>query len=233
MLQKDGKRFLKLSETKITFQIELPANYIPENQFGHKLFECLELTLNHEQVSRKSTALDYAVSENFFQRVMYDDSYVMSSLDVSGTYDNASYDADNAISLKSRLNYAENFTKTVEHDGQTYKVPWRRWYLIMNINHGLARTADCLPENMAVNFRFQRASAECCFLKVSENLEVVNAADETKKFRLPVTYTESVVPILNPLLSAYYAYSPELESMMGRVTSRNMEIKFMGKYCKI
>ena len=223
---------MKLSETKMTFQIELPANYIPENQFGHKLFECLELTLNHEQVSRKSTALDYALSENFFQRVTYDDSYVMSSLDVSGTYDNASYDADNANSLKSRLNYAENITKMVEHEGVTYKVPWRRWYLIMNINHGLARTPDCLPENMAVNFRFQRANAECCFLKISENLEVVNATDETKKMRLPVTYTQTVVPIKNPLLSAYYAYSPELESMMGRVTSRNMEIKFMGKFRK-
>ena len=100
MLQKDGKRFLKLSDTKIKFHVELPGNYIPENQFGHKLFECLELSLNHEQISRKSTALDYSVSENFFQKVMYDDSYVLSSLDVSGTYDNASYDADSVINLK-------------------------------------------------------------------------------------------------------------------------------------
>ena len=228
MQQKDGKRFLKLSDTKIKFHVELPGNYIPENQFGHKLFECLELSLNHEQISRKSTALDYSVSENFFQKVMYDDSYVLSSLDVSGTYDNASYDADSVINSKKRLYYGEEFTKELEHNGEVYRIPWRRWYLIMNINHGLARIPDCLPENMAVNFRFQRASAECSYLKISDTLDVIKVSD-SKKYNLPVTYTEPVVPIINPVLSAYYAYSPELESKIGRVTSRNLEINFMGK----
>ena len=228
MLQKDGKRFLKLADTKIKFHVELPANYIPDNQFGHKLFECLELSANHEQISRKSTALDYSVSEYFFQKVIYDDSYVLSSMDVSGTYDNGCYDVDEAVRLGTRLSYGQNFTKTVVHKNESYRVPWRRWFIIMNLNHGLARTTDCLPANMAVNFRFQRASAECSFLKISDNLDVIKISDNTKH-SLPVTYTETVVPIISPLLSAYYAYSPELESSLSRVTSRNLEIPFMGE----
>ena len=83
-LQKDGKRFLRLADTTISFHIDIPANYIPDNQLGHKLFESLELSANHEQVSRKSTALDYSVSETFFQKVMFDDSFISSSLDVAG-----------------------------------------------------------------------------------------------------------------------------------------------------
>ena len=57
---------------------------MPDNQFGHKLFESVELSINHEQVSRKSTALDYSISEFFFQKVMFDDTYINTSLDVSG-----------------------------------------------------------------------------------------------------------------------------------------------------
>ena len=73
-----------MADTTISFHVDLPANYIPDNQFGHKLFESVELSLNHEQVSRKATALDYAVSEAFFQKCMFDDSYVMTALDVAG-----------------------------------------------------------------------------------------------------------------------------------------------------
>ena len=64
--------------------MDIPANYMPDNQFGHKLFESVELSINHEQVSRKSTALDYSISEFFFQKVMFDDTYINTSLDVSG-----------------------------------------------------------------------------------------------------------------------------------------------------
>ena len=85
-LQKDGKRFLRLADSTISFYVDLPSNYMPDNQFGHKLFESLELSINHEQISRKSTALDYPVSEAFFQKVMFDDSYVMTCLDVAGRF---------------------------------------------------------------------------------------------------------------------------------------------------
>ena len=227
MLQKDGKRFLKLADTKLSFYVELPANYIPDNQFGHKLFESLELSINHEQISRKSTALDYAVSENFFQKALYDDSYVLSSMDVAGTYDNGNDDVGDSTFSK-RLGYGENFVKDMVHNNTTYKIPWRRWYIIMNINHGLARTPDCLPANVAVNFRFHRANAECSILKIADTLKVVSAEDNSEH-TLPVEYTETVVPIINPFLSAYYAFSSELETIMSRVRNTNMEIPFMGK----
>ena len=218
---------MKLSETTLAFQVELPANYVPDNQFGHKMFESLELTINHEQISRKSTALDYGMSENFFQKMIFDDSYVLSSLDINGTYDPLGLDADDQR-LKNRLTKGEKFYVEKVHEGVTYEIPYFRWYLIMKINHGLAREPDVLPADMTVNFRFQRAAAECAFIKISEEVDVIKTTDKTSH-KLPVEYEESVIPLKNPLLSAYYAFSPELETTFGRLRNTNMEIDFMGK----
>ena len=225
-LQKDGKRYLKLSETTLAFQVELPANYAPDNQFGHKMFESVEISINHEQISRKSTAMDYGMSENFFQKVNYDDSFILSSLDVNGTYDPLGLDS-NDPRVGFRFKSGEKYYETKVHDGVTYEIPWYRWYIIMNINHGLAREQDVLPTDVTVNFRFQRAAAECAFLKIGEDLECIKTTDNSKH-NLPVTYEESVIPLKNPLLNAYYAYSLDLETTMNKLKNTNLEIPFLG-----
>ena len=101
-------------------------------------------------------------------------------------------------------------------------------YIIMNLNHGLARESDVLPADIIVNFRFQRAVAENAFIKISEDLECVKVSDKSTE-SLPVEYEESVIPIKNPLLNAYYAYSAELDTTMGQLRNTNLEINFMGK----
>ena len=191
------------------------------------MFESLELTINHEQVSRKSTALDYGMSENFFQKLIFDDSFVLSSLDVNGTYDPLGLDADDDR-VKNRFLNGEKFYVEKVHEGVTYGIPYFRWYLIMKINHGLAREPDVLPADISVNFRFQRAASECAFIKIADELDVIKASDKSPH-KLPVEYEESVIPLKNPLLTAYYAFSPELENTVGRLRNTNMEIDFMGK----
>lgn len=191
------------------------------------MFESVELSINHEQVSRKSTALDYGMSECFFQKINYDDSFVLTSLDVSGTYDPLALDASDPR-VKMRFASGEKFFLDLVHENETYEVPFYRWYIIMNINHGLARESDCLPADVIVNFRFQRAPAEFSILKISDTIGCIKKSDKSSH-EFPYVYTESVVPLKNPLLTAYYAFSPELESTMGRVRHQNMEISFMGK----
>ena len=226
-LQKDGKRYLKLADTTLTFQVELPANYVPDNQFGHKMFESLELSINHEQVSRKSTALDYGMSQNFFEKVLYDDSYVLSSMDVNGTYDPLSLDATDRR-VATRVSKGEAYAEVRVHDGENYEIPMYRWYIIMHINHGLARIPDCLPADVTVNFRFQRAPAEFAFLKIADNIDAVKVSDKSEH-KLPLSYTESVIPLKNPILNAYYAYSVDLDATMSKMRNSNLEIRFMGK----
>ena len=150
-----------------------------------------------------------------------------------GTYDNSNVDVseiqNNEASARvmSRLNYGEEVKVSQEHNGEMYAIPFRRYYIIMSLNHGLARTTDCLPANMAVNLRFHRANAECALLKISDTVEVIKVSDG-KKHGMPLAYEETVIPIKNPLLHAYYAYSHDFETTMARVRNSNMEIPFMG-----
>ncbi len=86
MLGRD-KRFLKLSETCLEFRIELPENYIPDNDVCAKLFENMDITVNHESISHKSSDLDYSITSYALNKVTYDDSYVASTMDINGVFD--------------------------------------------------------------------------------------------------------------------------------------------------
>ena len=81
------KRYLKLSETCFEFRIELPENYVPDNDVCSKLFENLEISVNHETITHKSCDLDYSVTSYVLNKVTYDDSYVASTMDINGLFD--------------------------------------------------------------------------------------------------------------------------------------------------
>ena len=81
------KRFLKLSETQLSLQLEIPENYWLDNDAVSKLFENLELNISHENITHKSSALDYAISNYFFTKVSYDDQYCASTMDTNSIFD--------------------------------------------------------------------------------------------------------------------------------------------------
>jgi len=76
-----------LGETQLSVEIELPANYWPDNDVVAKLFENVDVSLNHECVTHKSNQLDYAITSHFFQKVAYDDSYINSTMDANVSFD--------------------------------------------------------------------------------------------------------------------------------------------------
>lgn len=80
------KRFLKLSETRVAFSIELPANYIPDNDVFAKLIENTEIIINHESITRKSSQLDNSVTSSVLNKVSYDDSFLNTSLKTHGIF---------------------------------------------------------------------------------------------------------------------------------------------------
>ena len=81
------KRFLKLSETSLSIIIDVPGNYILDNDAANKLFEAVEISVNHEIITNKSTALDCAVTSYMLNKVTYDDSYVASTFDINSIFD--------------------------------------------------------------------------------------------------------------------------------------------------
>ena len=46
---------------------------------------------------------------------------------------------------------------------------------------------------------------------MTDGIELIEKANQQVKVVVPYTYDESVLPIKSPVLSAYYAYSDELE----------------------
>ena len=223
------KRFVKLANTELVMEIELPANYAPDNDLGSKLFENCELSINHEIVTKKSTALDYSVTNWVLNKTAFDDSYVKSTMDINGWFDNGSFDtAEYLQTHTNRVTAAETFNKTIEHEGDLYLMPMLRYYLTVPINTGLARVTDVLPADCVVNLRFQRAPAKFGFLKISETIDLVKKSDNSTH-KIPFDYDQPVIPIKNPYLSVYYANSQQLQSQLSRVGKSNLEIPFLGK----
>ena len=81
------KRYLKFYETKVAFSIEIPENYILDNDVFAKLVENTEIVINHESITRKSSQLDNSVTSTIINKISYDDSLLGTSLDTHGIFD--------------------------------------------------------------------------------------------------------------------------------------------------
>ena len=224
------KRFLKLANTELVMEIELPASYVPDNDFGSKLFENCEVSINHEIVTKKSTALDYAVTNWVLNKTAFDNSYVESTMDINGWYDKGSFDKVEYLQTHmDRTKTSEKFNKIIEHNGDLYYMPMVRYFLTIPLNTGLARVTDVLPADCVVNIRFQRAPSKFGILKISDTVVLIKKSDNSEH-ETEFSYDEAVIPIKNPYLSVYYANSTELQSHFSRVGKSSLEIPFLGKF---
>ena len=84
---------------------------------------------------------------------------------------------------------------------------------------------DCLPANIPVVIRLHRAPSSYLLLKTSETIEALKA--DNTKHQISYSYEEPVIPILAPVLNAYYANSVELESKMNKGRLYNNSINFL------
>ena len=184
-----------------------------------------EIVLNHEDITRKSSALDYALSSHFLTRASYDESYIRTCMEVNGIFDPYERDAGPLLAKVHRERKGDPITKTVEINGEAYEVPYFRYYLTTSINHGLSRVPDCLPANMTIGIRFHRADSNCGLLMLDSHVTAKKVSTQAEE-KIPFEYSESVIPLNNPMLAAYYAYSHELETTMNRVKNASMEIEY-------
>ena len=81
------KRFLKFSATKLEFSVEIPSNYVLDNDVFAKLVENTEICINHESITRKSSQLDNSVTSAMLNKVSYDDSFLNTSLKTHGIFE--------------------------------------------------------------------------------------------------------------------------------------------------
>ena len=120
--------------------------------------------------------------------------------------------------------------KTIE--GEPHLVHYKKYYFISTINHGLARQFGVLPAELPFRIKFHRAPAGFALLKVDENVQAKKKSAPNSIVEIPFTYDEKVVPIVNPIMKCFYAYSPALSQKMGKIASYAFELDFMHYECR-
>ncbi len=80
------KRYLYLSETLLRFSIDIPSQMVPDNFLASTLFESLDIFINHELVTSKSSDNDYFVTDMVFMREGYNDTFTKSAMTIEGIF---------------------------------------------------------------------------------------------------------------------------------------------------
>ena len=58
------------------FYVELEETFVPDNNFGNKLFENLDLQINYEDCSVKSSPNDYDFTSHIHDKIFRNQSYL-------------------------------------------------------------------------------------------------------------------------------------------------------------
>ena len=228
------KRFLKLCDTRLAFSIEIPNNYILDNDVFAKMIETTEIVVNHESITRKSTPLDNSVTNAIFNKLTLEAGLLNTSLATHGIFSARDVDIDQIkpSDVSTRDKNATAIIKEITIDDQIYLVPYKQYYFVANINHGIAREFSVLPAEIPYRFRFHRARSEYLLLKKSPTVQAATKDEPNKKIELNFSYPETVVPFINPVLRCYYAYSSALSATMSRISTRPFELSFKHYDCK-
>ena len=213
------KRYLLLNETVLKFGVEIPEEFVPSNYFAATLFQNLELYINHELVSHKSSDSDYFLSEYFFKKEGFNAPYDANTFITEGYYDDNDHDLTSFVregrATAAAPIHKQQFRKSAVsevRDGITYY----KYYFCCTINHGLAKQDKPLPAGIPITITFNRARANKSLLQI--------VAERAGK---DYTYEFEAVPLLNPLLEAYFVESNKADQLYRKVDLYDVRVPFL------
>jgi len=216
------KRCLKLCDSALAFSVDLPDNYIPDNDFCNKLFENIVIDVCQDTITKRGSELDNSISSFFINKTMYDENYMESTMATQGVYDLFN---DEAEEIDGEQISARQFsTETIKVKNGDNIEKWLRYDFILPLNHGIARTYQCLPANIEIRLKYTRAPSAFSILKIQENVTVL---DDTTVLSTPCDYAEQVIPIVKPVFRAMYLKSDELDSQMRKYQQYPFEMEYI------
>ena len=205
------KRCLILGESYLQFYVEIPENFIPDNNFGNKLFEYVDLNINFEDVSYKSSSNDYDYASYILNKINKNTKY-MAKFPFEGYFDAYNYDSS---TLKDASNQSimtkrrgRRFTKSVDGKDETFY----RYLMILPIYHGLSLEDAVLPAGIHVKLTFHRAKPEKALIDISNELNP--------------QYPDKTIKILQPILQGCWGYGKKFEQQSSRVSSSGLNLEF-------
>ena len=134
--------------------------------------------------------------------------------------------------VKTRDANGKKIFKEVTIDDQVYLIPYKQYFFVANLNHGLAREFEVLPAELPFRFRFHRARSDFVLLKIAPTVQAAKRESPNTKIDLQFSYPEKVVPFVNPILRCYYAYSSALNNQMSRIASHAYQVDFLHYDCR-
>jgi len=206
------KRFLVLGKCYLQFQLELPVEFVPDNNFGNKLFEYLDLNVQYEDCSFKCSTNDYDYTSHVADKIFRNPAY-LNRVKFEGHYDNVNYDSSELKSSPKIVSHrrGEKYMKTITVDGKVVTKEYYRYFLMLPINHGLCRENQVLPAGVHVRLSFHRANAKKALVDISNEV---------------IKFPQTVIPLIEPVLQVCWAFSPKLTQDMSKISSVGLNIPF-------
>ena len=213
------KRYLLLNETVLKFGVEIPEEFVPSNYFAATLFQNLEVYINHELVSHKSSDSDYFLSDFFFKKEAFNAPYDEAALITEGYFEDNDHDSDSyhrsGTATQAATLYKNIFRKSAVSETRE-NVTYYRYYFCCTINHGLAKQDKPLPAGIPITLTFNRTKASKSLLQI-----VPQRGGKAYKYEF------DTVPIINPVLDAYFVESKKAEQFYSKVDLYDIRIPFL------
>ena len=195
-------------KSRLSFFVDIPENYVPDNYFCAQLFEHCEVRVNHVSINNKSSDNDYALGTYFLTRMNFDESTLRMTGSLDGYFSCKNYDSarlrgeqksdQESVDSKFEINVRRaNCVRKVIGDKTYY-----RYFFICRINAGIAMTSRPLPKDVPIKLVFYRADASRSLVSVVE--------DDTEKFPTREIVLQDVTFLACLTQSDYYdrKYAP-------------------------
>lgn len=181
--------FLNFNSTQLSCYIDIAEDFVPQNFLGSKLFEYLELQINHTIINMKSSDSDYFLTDFFIQKINVPSKTLHNNGCFNGIFSDQNI-GGHALSLDTdeiKLRRAISEHRSGE---KTY-----RYHLVLNLNLSLRDSLKPLPKECQIKLTFFRAHANKALL--CTKLDGTN--------HLPtVEYPTNTIELINPVLNAMY-----------------------------
>ena len=207
---------IQLSDTTLTFAVDVPTDLVPDNFFTSKLFEHCEVSINHTVINTKSSDNDYALTTYFMTRMNWDESTLLTTGALEGYWGNNNNDAgtfsineDKEANVEARRVATERMTL----DGKDYY----RYQFITRINIGIAMSPQPLPKNAPIKLTFYRADASKALLTTT-----LDANYKTK-----ATNPDRTIKLVNPLLHASFVQSEHYDRKYANHRIHRVDFPFL------
>ena len=208
---------LQLSDTTLSFAVDIPAELVPDNFFVSKLFEHCEVNINHTVINTKSSDNDYPLTTYFMTRMNWDESTLVTNGALEGYWGNRNLDAgsfqlNNNKENENVIIRREN-TERITLDGKDYY----RYQFITKLGIGIAMTPQPLPKNAPSKLTFYRADA-------SKSLLTTEMDDH---YKTKATNPDRTIKLVNPILHASFIQSEHYDRKYANHRIQRVDFPFL------